>query len=358
MTTVNEVLQKLVPLNTLSNTSLDEVVKSARIDQVNSGETLFREGDDDNDAVYLLAGEVTLTSSIQPERVIHGGTDAGRYALAQLKPRQSTGMVTKQSTVARIDQNILDHIVTMDEVSGIEVVEMDADEDVEWVFSVLSSNTFSRLPPANANQMLERMERVPVKANEVIITQGEPGDYYYLIREGVASVARKDETGKTEILNELTAGDQFGEEALLSDAPRNATIMMKTDGELMRLTRDDFNELLTAPMVHWAEQSEADRMIGEGAGILDVRTVDEYRSGAINKSLNVPLSQIRQFADSLDRSRKYVIYCQTGNRSSVASFMLNQRGFDTVALKGGLMGLTLIPNEEAAPPETESAGDQ
>jgi CRP-like cAMP-binding protein len=348
MTTVKEVLQKLVPLNTLSHTSLDEAVKSVRIGQADKGDILFREGDVDNDAVYLLTGEIILTSSQQPERVIHGGTDAGRYALAQLKPRQSTGKVSQSSTIARINQELLDHIVTMDEVSGIEVVEMDGDEDVEWVFSVLSSNTFSRLPPANANQMLARMEKMPVKANQVIITQGEPGDFYYLIREGIASVARKDTDGKTEIVTELTAGDQFGEEALLSDDPRNATIMMKTDGLLMRLTREDFNELLTAPMVNWAEQSEADRMIGEGAGILDVRTADEYRSGAINKSLNAPLSQIRQLADSLDRSRQYVVYCQTGNRSSVASFMLNQRGFNTVALKGGLMGLTLIPNEQLA----------
>jgi len=348
MTTARDVLQKLVPLNTLNNSSFDEVVKIARIEQCDKGQVIFNEGDSDNDAIYLLQGEIALTASNQADaRSVHSSSDTARYALSQLKPRQSTGTLTSASTIARIDQNILDHIVTMDEVSGIEVVEMDNNDDVEWVFNILSSNTFSRLPPANANQMLERMEKIDVKPNQVIITQGEPGDYYYLIREGTATIARKDASGKTEILNELGPGDQFGEEALLSDAPRNATVMMKTAGVLMRLPREDFNELLTEPMLDWAEQADADRMIGEGAGILDVRTVDEYRSGAINKSLNVPLSQIRQFAESLDRSRKYVIYCQTGSRSSVAAFMLNQRGFSTVALKGGLMGLTLIPNQEA-----------
>jgi CRP-like cAMP-binding protein len=355
MVTVNEVLQKLVPLNTLSSKSLEEVSKIARIEQVASGTTLFLEGDRDNDSIFVLAGEVTLSSNMHPERVIHGGTDASKYALSQLKPRQSTGTVTHDATIARIDQEQLDHIITMDEVSGIEVVEMEADDDVEWIFNVLSSNTFSRLPPSNANEMLARMEKLPVRANQIIITQGEPGDYYYLIREGIASVAKRDAEGKTAIVNELHPGDQFGEEALLSDAPRNATIMMKTDGILMRLTREDFNELLTAPMVHWAEQLDADHMIGEGAGILDVRTPDEYLSGAINKSLNVPLSQIRQYADKLDRNRKYVIYCQTGNRSAVASFMLNQRGFDTVALKGGLMSLTLIPNENASLQDTDQS---
>ena len=347
MTTARDILQNLVPLNTLSSSSFEEAIKAIRIEQLEAGEVLFREGDNDSDAVYLLQGQVTISSTSMQDRVIKSDTDAALYAIAQLKPRLSTGTVSKPSAIARIDQNILDHIVTMDEVSGIEIVEMEAedDEDVEWVFNVLSSATFSKLPPANANQMLAKLESIPVKPHQVIITQGEPGDYYYLIREGVARVARKDETGKTTIINELTAGDQFGEEALLSNAPRNATIVMKTAGILMRLTREDFNKLLTEPMLSWIEQAEADAMIGRGAGILDVRTVDEYRSGAINNSLNVPLSQIRKFADDLDKSRKYVIYCQTGNRSSVAAFMLNQRGFDTVALKGGLTALTLIPQE-------------
>jgi CRP-like cAMP-binding protein len=345
MNAARDILQNLVPLNTLSNSSFEEAVKAIRTEQVEAGEVLFKEGDNDSDAVYLLQGEVTISSSSMQDRIIKSGSDAALYAIAQLKPRQSTGTVSKASTIARIDQNILDHIITMDEVSGIEIIEMEADDDVEWVFNILSSSTFSKLPPANANQMLAKLESLPVKAHQLIITQGDPGDYYYLIREGVASVARKDEAGKTTIINELTAGDQFGEEALLSDSPRNATIVMKTAGVLMRLTREDFNELLTEPILHWVEQTEADEMIGRGAGILDVRTIDEYRSGAINNSLNAPLSQIRKFAEELDKSRKYVIYCQTGNRSSVAAFMLNQRGFDTVALKGGLMALTLIPQE-------------
>jgi len=343
---VRDILKKLVPLNTLSDSGLDEVIAATQIDQTDKDIVLFSEGEDDGYAVYLLQGEVVLTSGNQSEpRIIRSSTDASLYAIAQLKPRQMTGTTTKPSTIARIDQNILDHIITMDEVSGIEVIEMDADEDVKWVFNILTSNTFMKLPPANANQMLARMEKVLVKANQVIITQGEPGDYYYLIREGTAFVAKKNDKGKTEIVNELSVGDQFGEEALLSDAPRNATVLMKTDGVLMKLTREDFNELLIEPMLYWAEQIEADALIGEGAGILDVRTVDEYRSGAINHSQNVPLSQIRKFSESLDRTRKYVIYCQTGSRSSVAAFMLNQRGFSTVALKGGLMALTLIPQE-------------
>ena len=184
MTTARDLLQNLVPLNTLSSSSFEEAIKSIRIDQLSTGEVLFREGDKDNDAVYLLQGAVTVSSSSMPDRHLKSGSDAALYAIAQLKPRQATGTVSQDSAIARIDQDTLDHIITMDEVSGIEIVEMEADDhdDVEWVFNVLSSSTFSKLPPANANQMLAKLENVPVKANQVIITQGEPGNYYYLIR--------------------------------------------------------------------------------------------------------------------------------------------------------------------------------
>ncbi len=46
-------------------------------------------------------------------------------------------------------------------------------------------------------------------------------------------------------------GDAFGEEALLSDAKRNANVTMETNGALMRLSKDDFNELLKEPMLSW-----------------------------------------------------------------------------------------------------------
>lgn len=346
--TLEQVLQELVPLNALSGEGFAEAVRATRVERPGRGSVLFRRGDTDNDAIYLLEGSIALASDDRDDnpRSISAGSDEARYAVAQLKPRQVTGILQRDSVIARIDNDRLDRLLTMDQVSGIEVVEMELDDDVDWIFRVLSSTTFNRLPAENANQMLARMERLAVRANQVIITQGEPGDYYYLIREGVASVAQRGEDGKVHIVNELAAGDQFGEEALLSDAPRNATIMMKTDGLLMRLAKQDFTELLRAPLIDWIEQDEADRMIGLGAGILDVRTEGEYRSGAIKLSQNVPLARLREHLDRLERDKPYVIYCQTGSRSAVAAFMLNQRGFQTYALKGGLNNL--VPTSAAA----------
>jgi rhodanese-related sulfurtransferase len=149
-------------------------------------------------------------------------------------------------------------------------------------------------------------------------------------------VSRKSDSGKVVVLSELGEGEGFGEEALLSDEPRNATVTMKSDGSLMRLTRQDFDQLLKAPLVHWVSAADARALVQSGAGLLDVRTEDEFKRGAVKGSVNVPLYVLRIKAANLDRSRRYVAYCQTGRRSCAAAFLLAQRGFDVAVLRGGL----------------------
>ena len=60
--------------------------------------------------------------------------------------------------------------------------------------------------------------------------------------------------------------------------------------------------------------------------------------------MNLPLYLLRHKLDVLDRKTPYVVYCDTGRRSSAAAFILNQQGFETAVLKGGLKTL-LISNE-------------
>lgn len=335
--TTADALKDLIPINALAPDNFNELAAATRIEQVTANTVLFNQGDTDNQAIYLLEGQVRLTSDNQDsERVVEGGTDDARYALAQLRPRQVTGTMAGEGTVAYVDSELLDRLLTWDQVSGIEVVELDGDEDTDWMLQILRSKTFETLPPINANEMFSRMESVPVKTGDVIIRQGDPGDYYYLIREGKCTVSQKSGEGKVEIVNQLSDGDQFGEEALISDAPRNATIMMTSDGELKRLAKKDFIELLKAPLISWVDQKEAEPLLSAGALLIDVRTEAEFRRGAIRSSKNIPLFRIRQEVESLDPARKLIIYCQTGSRSSIAAFMLNQRGFDCYALKGGL----------------------
>jgi rhodanese-related sulfurtransferase len=141
-------------------------------------------------------------------------------------------------------------------------------------------------------------------------------------------------------LAELTVGDTFGEEALISEAKRNATVTMLTDGVLMRLAKADFRELMTEPLQQWVTPEQAEQMVAQkGAVWLDVRLPSEFQNLAIERAINVPLYFIRLKLSTLDKTKPLIVYCDTGRRSSAAAFILVEKGFDAYVLKGGLSSM-------------------
>jgi hypothetical protein len=159
----------------------------------------------------------------------------------------------------------------------------------------LTVGVFASLPPANIQSLLGKFNRLPVKRGDTIIKQGDPGDFYYLIESGRCKVTRK-VAGSSIELAELKEGNAFGEEALVADTARNATVVMKTDGVLLRLSKDDFNELLRAPLAATGRSAReaAAGIEWNGAVWIDVRFPAEYRSDGFPGALNIPLDDIRQ----------------------------------------------------------------
>ncbi|HEY9052220.1 MAG TPA: cyclic nucleotide-binding domain-containing protein, partial [Gammaproteobacteria bacterium] len=209
--------------------------------------------------------------------------------------------------------------------------------DDDWMTRILQTEAFHRIPPANIQAIFMRMESVPVKAGDHIIEQGEDGDYFYIIKKGRCLVTRSMPNQPKGIkLAELKGGDTFGEEALISDTKRNASVTMLTDGVLSRLSKQNFLELLNEPLLDWVNFEKAQQLVNEGAEWLDVRLPAEHQADAIKNSKHIPLIFLRMKADTLDQSKPYVVYCDTGRRSSAAAFLLNERGFNTFVLKDGV----------------------
>jgi len=87
------------------------------------------------------------------------------------------------------------------------------------------------------------IEVVDVKADEVLVTQGQRGHEFYVIAEGTADVVRDGAK-----VASLSAGQWFGELAVLNPQPRNATVTMTTAGQVLILSEREFFSLLaTAP---------------------------------------------------------------------------------------------------------------
>ncbi len=331
-------LRNLVPINALSPTHLDEICRKAIIEDVRAGTYVFKKGDHDNQTVYLLDGQVELIEGRDVIDTVTAGSEAASHPLAHKQPRLLGARAVGKVTVARVDSSLLDVLLTWDESAGYDVIEIDAQDDDDWMTRMLQSQAFLQLPPSNIHQLLMRLEAVTVDAGEVIVRQGDEGDYFYIVKSGRLAVTRKaSPRGKEVLLAELGEGACFGEEALVSGTKRNASVTMITDGSLMRLSKDDFNDLLCASLVHEADFEGAQKLAAKGAKWLDVRLPGEYENQAIKGSINLPLSALRDGCSELDREIDYIVCCDTGRRSAAGAFVLSQRGFNVYTLKNGLM---------------------
>jgi CRP-like cAMP-binding protein len=130
---------------------------------------------------------------------------------------------------------------------------------------LLQTKAFHKIPPANIQAIFMRMQQINYRSGDVILKQGAECDYFYVLIRGSALVTRETPLSKEGIkLAELQVGDTFGEEALISDAKRNATVTMQSDGAVMRLGKDDFKKLLNEPMLDWVTMTEAEEVIRGG----------------------------------------------------------------------------------------------
>lgn len=334
------------PLNTLNSESLREICNKLVIAEINKGDNIFLQGDAKSDHIFLHEGEIDLVENGKVIKTLKSGTDDTKTALAHIIPRNFTAVAKSKAVVFTIDSDLLDMMLTWDQTGSFHVEELNAsevDNGDDWMSRILNTESFRRIPPGNIQAIFTSLEDIHVKPGDAVIKQGEPGDYFYIVKSGRCMVTRKMPGQDKDIkLAELEAGASFGEEALISDAERNATIVMLTDGVLSRLSKEQFLSLLNEPMLDLLDFDSAKAKVVSGESEwLDVRLPNEFQSAHIKGATHLPLIFLRMKIETLDSSKNYILYCDTGRRSSSASYIMNERGFNTSVLKNGLKEVDL-----------------
>ncbi|GEM_PF-1301030 len=101
---------------------------------------------------------------------------------------------------------------------------------------------FSLVNEKDLKGIADHLEEVSFKKDDIIIKEGDEGDGFYIIEDGLvnvlASLPDEDENIK---LSRLKKGDYFGEMSLITGAPRSATIVAETDVKLLKLLKADFD---------------------------------------------------------------------------------------------------------------------
>ena len=340
-----EQLRGLTPLNMLSEQQWRELRGQLVPQPLLAGQLLFRQGDQGRLTYYLLAGELSLQAVDGQRECVLAGSAASCHSLSPSLPRRHEARALTDVSVLALDSATLNRLLTWRLTYQDLILELGhQDEDVEWLERLLDNPLFAKVPPSNVRSMLGRLQRLELPAGSTVLREGEVGDCCYFLYSGRAEVIRGAGSAH-QVLAELEVGACFGEEALLADSSRNATVTLLEDGVVLRLARQDFFALLKAPVVDEVSLGEAARLLASGAQWLDVRLQEEYQRAHALESLNMPLQLLRLKARLLDKGRTYLCYCDSGKRSASAVFLLAQLGFTAYALRDGLDGLPAVQRE-------------
>jgi rhodanese-related sulfurtransferase len=85
-------------------------------------------------------------------------------------------------------------------------------------------------------------------------------------------------------------------------------------------------------------REEAQRLVEDGAQLVDVRAEHEWETGHIAGATHLPLAELAERAGEIDKDLPVVLYCRGGNRSTMATEALTAAGYDAAKLNEGIVG--------------------
>lgn len=338
-----QIIRQLIPLSTIPADQFEALCKKISVEETKANTFLFKRNNTKNDLVYLIKGSIRLQSDNLIVENISSGTESAKFALAHQIPRKIDAYTLSTVRFLRLDSNLLNmpynisdeqeenNYMTTDES------EDDNDNNGDWMTTLLKSPIFRALPPANLQLIIMSLKEVQFNKGEFIIKQGEPGDYYYLIKKGHCLISRKPSANAKEIkLAQLNTHDTFGEDSLLSSLPRNVSVTALTDVSLIRLNKDKFLTLIKEPSLKFIQHSELPDALINGAMLIDVRTPDEYKKHHLPQSVNVPFFSLRVHLKSIDKRKPVIVICENGKASEAAAFLLLRNRIQAQIVKGGM----------------------
>ena len=227
---------------------------------VRAGEVLFRQGDPGDRLYLVLSGRLRAQiedqgGTTQPLGEIGHGELVGETALLRGGPRSATVEAVEPSVLAALDAAAWRELR-----AGLPALETLVRHSAEWREGASEARRFrpeaawiaswlgrTELLAGTGAAALEALERElmwqVLPGGEHLVEEGQAGVCMWFVVRGRlrASVRRRD--GSTRVVGDIGPGECVGEMALLSDAPRAASVKAVRDAELLRLPKPAFDRL-------------------------------------------------------------------------------------------------------------------
>jgi len=237
-------IQERVPmLAPLTHLQLREFLLDADIHAPTPGETIFRYKDYTNSVYSIVDGEVQIrpgdpNDPKTPREPITLGQGQFFGEMSLISGRRRTATATAGEGCLLIESSRRALLTLMHSVEGVRRV-------VEEAF-LLRAIQSQIAPGCRTEDLAELVSSATIEryqAGEVVFREGDPGDCLQLIRRGSVTISRAI-GGRDIVLAYVPAGQYVGEMALVSDAPRSATVQAAIATETVRLDGDAFKRLM------------------------------------------------------------------------------------------------------------------
>jgi CRP-like cAMP-binding protein len=244
-----ELLAGVPAFSHLPDPVLEDLASRLTEERFRSAGRVVVEGDTD-DRLYLIVEGRAEASTIGPSGIVPLATLGPGELLGELSLLEAGS--SRQATVTAVEPLILlslratDFRLALDaHPEGRSAFEKLAD-DLLVTKLLKQASPFSTLDGEQLRRLAARLERLEVPTGETIIRQGEAGEECYVLRSGRVEVLTGGAQGDERMLATLDPGSLFGEAALLTDEPRNATVRATEPCTLLALRRTDLLEVLGA----------------------------------------------------------------------------------------------------------------
>jgi len=351
-------MAKYSPLSQLSNKYLNQVIKRSKIMTFDVGETLFEKDHELSFTYYLLKGQIKAKKGLLNSEVLAASNPRCLNPINTSIPWGVNVRALEPGYLLLVDTKFLDRCLGWSQAESEKEKDKEEMENPEnslkapsapgthetgqfdpehfdWIASLLEFPLFFNLPPSNIDKIFEKFERLAVKEDQVIIREGDEGDFFYLLVSGSARVIIGGQEDKP---IRLSKGSYFGEEALVSETVRSASVIMNEDGVLARLDKSSFQSLLNDPIVKTVSKNEfiaIKEANPEKTALLDIRSEGEFEHAPVPTCMHIELNRLRQKIYDLDKSKKYYLTEEGGQRSDIAAHILSQASLNVFVIRNG-----------------------
>ena len=294
--------------------------------------------------LYLYSGEVIVRTACRPDETVVATENLYPLAYQCYQPVEIEALVDTELLIfpaAALRQMLC--WSQMAEFQRVQIAEDPTrDEDASWINFILDSNLFFKVPPTNVSMIFSKLTTKQVTTDEIIVKQGEVGNACYFIKEGVAAVEIiEPEETEAKLVAKIGPGRCFGEDALVNQTQRNATVTMQSDGVLMCLAKDNFLPLMKKDQAPIVDLNYLLENIGrdEKCVIIDVRTESEYQFGHLESAINISLDILPLHLPRLSKDIEYILYSDSGFRSNAGAVALVRLGYEASSFAAGLAEL-------------------